>query len=162
MNIEVHITKVLQPRTGTSKNGNPFTIYQFIGATFEQYSRNIAFTLISNETLPQDRNAWGSKTCPVPYEGADVDIHFDLETRIFQKRDGSDGYDTVVKPYRLVSLDNADPNAAAAQPQQVLNAQPQYAAPSGFAAPVPPASAGGYPPQQYPPQQSVFPGYSQQ
>lgn len=149
MNIEVHITQVMQPKTGTSKNGNPYTIYQYVGETFEQYSRKVLFTQIVNAPLPPDPSQWGAANCPFPNIGDDLDIHFDLETRIFQKRDGSDGYDTQVKPYRTINLANQPDPAAVAQPQQAFNTQQQYMAP-------PPNMSVPTPNQQ-----AVYPAYQQ-
>lgn len=127
MEVQVEVTKILEPQSFTSKNnGNTYTRYSFLGMTIESYPRLIYF-----QTLGEDKfHAMNIQ------QGNVYNVSFDIESRMFNDR-----YYTSINAWKAEKVEGVQPQSQVqqAQPQQpsYYPQQPQQQPNYGYQAPTP-------------------------
>jgi hypothetical protein len=112
MEIKAKVISVFEPESGMSKSGNPWTKQGFVVETFEQYAKQVYFSL------------FGDKITLCPAVGTTVTVHFDLSSRSWVDSKGATRWSTEAIAWKV------DTEVVQHAPQQPFNyAAQQYAQP---------------------------------
>lgn len=140
MQVNIRVTQILPEASGTSRNGNTWQKFSFIGETFEQYPHKICFTAFKNiDTLRAS-----------VVVGADLTVSFDLSSRSFQGKNGTEMWSTDVVVWQTDPMPS-DQQQQQQQYQQAVQQQEQRQQQYDQQA----AAEWGAPQQQY--QQPAYP-----
>lgn len=118
MEVRVSIEKVLPLESGVSKAGNSWRKLLFIGNTYEEYQKKIAFTLFGDNV---------DKYQPMLQTNADLNVSFDISSREWVDSKGLSRWSTEVSVWKIENGANAQPQPAQ-QPQAEANYDAQAAA----------------------------------
>lgn len=133
MEINLHVTQVLPPMSGTSKSsGKQWTKQEFIGETYDQFQKLVCCTVFNP-----------SENTPIPNVGDSVTVSFDLESRSWTDKNGTERWSTEVKVWKIQPNTSNDEIGPATKQQQPIMTQ--------FQNPQPPTNpAATYPEPPYP------------